>query len=157
MLKLGKILGLGELDPPPWLNRMRELSYPPGYLEVDIDDQPSGIVWYAAEEVKAGEEEGKISESEAGPPKKMMIEFPGINAPIPENADEWSWTARPSRSESSRYRSHDRTSNYSLPVDIPNIEDHRWSGYVRDDPLPGTGPILGPQSPIQCSSLPTLP
>jgi zinc finger CCHC domain-containing protein 8 len=21
-----------ELDPPPWLNRMRELGYPPGYL-----------------------------------------------------------------------------------------------------------------------------
>lgn len=21
-----------ELDPPPWLHRMRELGYPPGYL-----------------------------------------------------------------------------------------------------------------------------
>lgn len=21
-----------ELDPPPWLNRMREIGYPPGYL-----------------------------------------------------------------------------------------------------------------------------
>ena len=21
-----------ELDPPPWLNRMREMGYPPGYL-----------------------------------------------------------------------------------------------------------------------------
>jgi hypothetical protein len=21
-----------ELDPPPWLNRMQELGYPPGYL-----------------------------------------------------------------------------------------------------------------------------
>ncbi|MED6187370.1 hypothetical protein PIB30_075806, partial [Stylosanthes scabra] len=27
-----QLLGLGELDPPPWLNRMRELGYPPGYL-----------------------------------------------------------------------------------------------------------------------------
>ncbi|XP_057503935.1 uncharacterized protein LOC130787564 isoform X2 [Actinidia eriantha] len=27
-----KLLGLGELDPPPWLNRMREIGYPPGYL-----------------------------------------------------------------------------------------------------------------------------
>ncbi|KAB2608916.1 hypothetical protein D8674_012084 [Pyrus ussuriensis x Pyrus communis] len=25
-----KLLGLGELDPPPWLNRMREIDYPPG-------------------------------------------------------------------------------------------------------------------------------
>ncbi|KAI4375236.1 hypothetical protein MLD38_013131 [Melastoma candidum] len=147
-----KMLGLGELDPPPWLNRMRELGYPPGYLEVDVDSQPSGIVMYAEEEGKVGEEEGEISEFEAGPPKKMTIEFPGINAPVPENADEWRWTARTSRSESSRFRSHDRTSNYSLPVDIPNVEDHRWSSYVRDDPLPGTEPMLSPPSPIQSSS-----
>lgn len=23
-----------ELDPPPWLNRMREIGYPPGYLGI---------------------------------------------------------------------------------------------------------------------------
>ena len=23
---------LQEFDPPPWLNRMREIGYPPGYL-----------------------------------------------------------------------------------------------------------------------------
>jgi zinc finger CCHC domain-containing protein 8 len=27
-----KLLGLKELDPPPWLNRMREIGYPPGYF-----------------------------------------------------------------------------------------------------------------------------
>nr|GEU63638.1 hypothetical protein [Tanacetum cinerariifolium] len=27
-----KLLGIGEFDPPPWLNKMRELGYPPGYL-----------------------------------------------------------------------------------------------------------------------------
>ncbi|KAL3646097.1 hypothetical protein CASFOL_011282 [Castilleja foliolosa] len=32
-----------ELDPPPWLNRMREMGYPPGYLDVGAEDQPSGI------------------------------------------------------------------------------------------------------------------
>ncbi|KAH7422712.1 hypothetical protein KP509_12G021600 [Ceratopteris richardii] len=27
-----QLLGIGQRDPPPWLNRMRELGYPPGYL-----------------------------------------------------------------------------------------------------------------------------
>ncbi|CAA6671424.1 unnamed protein product [Spirodela intermedia] len=30
--ELRESLGIGELDPPPWLHRMRELGYPPGYL-----------------------------------------------------------------------------------------------------------------------------
>ncbi|KAH9625068.1 hypothetical protein KSS87_010558 [Heliosperma pusillum] len=38
-----KLLGLGALDPPPWLNRMRELGYPPGYLDPEEENQPSGI------------------------------------------------------------------------------------------------------------------
>ncbi|KAG9146660.1 hypothetical protein Leryth_019687 [Lithospermum erythrorhizon] len=37
-----QLLGLGELDPPPWLNRMREIGYPPGYLDPEDKDQPSG-------------------------------------------------------------------------------------------------------------------
>uniref|UniRef100_A0A7N0TCS1 PSP proline-rich domain-containing protein n=1 Tax=Kalanchoe fedtschenkoi TaxID=63787 RepID=A0A7N0TCS1_KALFE len=28
-----RLLGLGELDPPPWLVRMREIGYPPEYLD----------------------------------------------------------------------------------------------------------------------------
>ncbi|KAG8075854.1 hypothetical protein GUJ93_ZPchr0006g41270 [Zizania palustris] len=37
-------LGIRENDPPPWLHRMRELGYPPGYLDVvDDEDKPSGI------------------------------------------------------------------------------------------------------------------
>uniref|UniRef100_A0A7C9D3H9 CCHC-type domain-containing protein n=1 Tax=Opuntia streptacantha TaxID=393608 RepID=A0A7C9D3H9_OPUST len=31
-----QLLGLGEFDPPPWLNRMREIGYPPGYLGKQI-------------------------------------------------------------------------------------------------------------------------
>ena len=40
--ELRTALGLGPLDPPPWLPRMRQLGYPPGYTskaEPD-DDQP---------------------------------------------------------------------------------------------------------------------
>ncbi|KAF2313749.1 hypothetical protein GH714_013138 [Hevea brasiliensis] len=87
-----QLLGLGELDPPPWLNRMRELGYPPGYLDPDDEDQPSGITIFADEDVKEEQEDGEIIETDCpDPPKKMAVEFPGINAPIPENADERLW------------------------------------------------------------------
>ncbi|KAL4581892.1 hypothetical protein LXL04_006426 [Taraxacum kok-saghyz] len=49
-----KLLGIGELDPPPWLNRMREIGYPPGYLdEEEEEDQPSGIEIFGDEIVVA--------------------------------------------------------------------------------------------------------
>ncbi|KAH9321218.1 hypothetical protein KI387_015857 [Taxus chinensis] len=87
-------LGIGELDPPPWLNRMRELGYPPGYLDSDGPDDPSGIVIYADDEDMELEEEGELLESDISKSselKKMTVPFPGINAPIPENADGRLW------------------------------------------------------------------
>ncbi|CAA7014918.1 unnamed protein product [Microthlaspi erraticum] len=97
-----QLLGLGELDPPPWLHRMRELGYPPGYLTVEEDDHLSGITIFGEEEETKPEEvakteEGEILEEAASiqePEKKMTVEFPGINAPIPENADVLLWQER---------------------------------------------------------------
>ncbi|KAL8130250.1 hypothetical protein V2J09_019405 [Rumex salicifolius] len=89
-----RLLGLGELDPPPWLQRMREIGYPPGYLETEEVDQPSGITIYADEESKreGDHEDGEILETDHNDPlKKKSVEFPGINAPIPENADKRRW------------------------------------------------------------------
>ncbi|KAF2564906.1 hypothetical protein F2Q70_00015496 [Brassica cretica] len=102
-----QVLGLGELDPPPWLHRMREIGYPPGYLAVE-EDHLSGITIFDEEETEPEEEEkeegevkaedGEILEvaaSSSEPPQmKMTVEFPGINAPIPENADVWLWQQR---------------------------------------------------------------
>lgn len=88
-------LGIGELDPPPWLKRMREIGYPPGYLDSDGPDEPSGIVIYMDDENTELEEEGEIVGDESSTlstKKKMTVYFPGINAPIPENADERLWT-----------------------------------------------------------------
>lgn len=86
-------LGIGELDPPPWLNRMREIGYPPGYLDSDGPDEPSGIIIYRDDENMELEEEGEIVGDEPSKlsTKKMTVPFPGINAPIPENADERLW------------------------------------------------------------------
>ncbi|XP_010435768.1 PREDICTED: zinc finger CCHC domain-containing protein 8-like isoform X1 [Camelina sativa] len=101
-----QLLNLGELDPPPWFNRMREIGYPPGYLAPG-DDHLSGITIFG-EEVETREEieseDGEILEK-APPPEpemKKTVEFPGINAPLPENADEWLWEAAPSQKNNSR-------------------------------------------------------
>ncbi|XP_010528466.1 PREDICTED: uncharacterized protein LOC104805556 [Tarenaya hassleriana] len=108
-----QLLGLAELDPPPWLNRMRELGYPPGYLAYDVD-HPSGITIFGEEETRVEEtEDGEIFEktSPRDPPKKKTVEFPGINAPIPEKADERLWApASDLDSRRSNTRSQHRTS-----------------------------------------------
>uniref|UniRef100_A0A1J3EGN9 Zinc finger CCHC domain-containing protein 8 n=1 Tax=Noccaea caerulescens TaxID=107243 RepID=A0A1J3EGN9_NOCCA len=111
-----QLLNLGELDPPPWLNRMREIGYPPGYLARE-DDHLSGITIFGEEKEETREEmeseDGEILEK-ASPPEpqmKMTVEFPGINAPLPENADEWVWEADPSfRSSRSNSRWQQRIS-----------------------------------------------
>ncbi|CAH2079751.1 unnamed protein product [Thlaspi arvense] len=107
-----QLLNLGELDPPPWLNRMREIGYPPGYLAPE-DDHLSGITIFGEEEEEESREElesedGEILEkgTPPEPQMKMTVEFPGINAPLPENADDWLWEAAPSyRSSRSNNRS----------------------------------------------------
>ncbi|KAH9675888.1 CCHC-type domain-containing protein [Citrus sinensis] len=137
-----QLLGLGELDPPPWLHRMRELGYPPGYLDSEDDDQPSGITIYADREIKEGQEDGEIIET--GRPaskRKMTAEFPGINAPIPENADERLWAARPSSSDSSRDRSHHRLNHHSESISRGRYHEQRWSRDYRDDGPPGVDPV----------------
>ncbi|XP_024990939.1 uncharacterized protein LOC112525172 [Cynara cardunculus var. scolymus] len=84
-----KLLGLGEFDPPPWLNRMREMGYPPGYLDLE-EDQPSGIVIYDNGDSKEENEEC-LNVNPTEPKRKMSVDFPGINAPIPVKADRSRW------------------------------------------------------------------
>ncbi|CAN1241270.1 Zinc finger CCHC domain-containing protein 8 [Linum perenne] len=135
-----RLLGIGELDPPPWLNRMRELGYPPGYLDANTEDQPSGITIFGEEDVISEEqEEGEINEINiVGPGKKKTVEFPGINAPIPENADEKLWTQPSSSSDSFRNRSQrEHTSRFY------HSEQRRSRSFMDDGP-PGVDPILSP-------------
>ncbi|KAJ1397452.1 Zinc finger, CCHC-type [Sesbania bispinosa] len=133
-----QLLGLGELDPPPWLNRMREIGYPPGYLDVDDEDQPSGITIYTDREI-AEQEDGEIMEVDHPKPKrKMTVEFPGINSPIPENADErlWAAGAGPSSSDISRNRSQHRP-NHSTDYGSRGHYREQRLGDSRDDDPPG--------------------
>jgi len=93
---------------------MRELGYPPGYLdEVEDEDKPSGITIFGDGEAKADDEEGELGEKgEASPPrKKMTVEFPGINAPVPENGDPWLWGSTPPPQSSSGRHHHPTASD----------------------------------------------
>ncbi|GLU01649.1 hypothetical protein SLE2022_189490 [Rubroshorea leprosula] len=144
-----QLLGLGEFDPPPWLNRMREIGYPPGYLALDDEDQPSGITIYADGVIDEGQEEGEISEMkdcavESEPPNKrskMTEEFPGINAPIPQEADARHWAPpAPLSSDPSRSNSPQISNLYPQDGSIGYHLEQRWYGNFRDDGPPGVDP-----------------
>ncbi|KAL6909820.1 hypothetical protein ACP4OV_001479 [Aristida adscensionis] len=133
-------LGIGENDPPPWLHRMRELGYPPGYLDVvDEEDKPSGITIFGDSEVKLEYEEGELPEQgEASPQKRMTVEFPGINAPIPENGDRWLWGSTPPQSSGRHHSSDSRDYRDRGPPGV----DHHSSRYHSYDHGPAS-PSLG--------------
>ncbi|XP_037491782.1 uncharacterized protein LOC105638692 isoform X2 [Jatropha curcas] len=140
-----RLLGIGELDPPPWLNRMRELGYPPGYLDPDDEDQPSGITIFADEDVQEEQEDGEIVETEnPDPPRKKAVEFPGINAPIPENADERIWAAGPSGYDPSRNRLHRRSNHSSESISRWNHYEQRGPRDSIDEGPPGVDPVFSP-------------
>ncbi|MBA0844044.1 hypothetical protein Goarm_001172 [Gossypium armourianum] len=164
-----QLLGLGEFDPPPWLNRMREIGYPPGYLDKDEgltnkhllvaannwdnvlraphlkhqeskitpdEDEPSGITIYADVETDEGQEDGEIAEmvQQPEPRMKMTVEFPGINAPIPVEADEKLWAPSPSsESFKSRSQSHHRV-NHSSESGSRGLERRYFSDYEDEGP-----------------------
>ncbi|GLU10823.1 hypothetical protein SLE2022_276040 [Rubroshorea leprosula] len=146
-----QLLGLGEFDPPPWLNRMREIGYPPGYLDLDDEDQPSGIIIYTDGVFVEGQEDGEISEMKdetidserPNKRRKMTIEFPGINAPIPEGADAKRWAhapaPAPSSSGPSRNRSPQRSSLHSEHGSRGYHHEQRYRNF-RDDGPPGVDP-----------------
>lgn len=111
------------------------------------EDQPSGITIYADEKTDE-QEDGEITEAEyRKPQKKMSVEFPGINAPIPENADERLWAPEPSSSGLPRNRSNQRLNHYP-EYDTRGNDHHqqRWSRDYRDDRPPGVDSIKSPPS-----------
>lgn len=115
----------------------------------------SGITIFGDEMEETQEEieseDGEILEK-ATPPEpqmKMTVEFPGINAPLPENADEWLWDAaaapshRSSRSNNNRWqqrtgRGHDYRDDDQLgfePSSYPPRYGSRSDyGYGSKDP-----------------------
>lgn len=144
--EIRQLLGLAELDPPPWLQRMRDLGYPPGYLDLEYEDQPSGITLYVDEKTDREENEKNIDAKSTEPKKKMAVEFPGINASIPEKADKsrWKTSADTSNSDTSRDRTH---SLHNRSSEASNYGDRRRSQDYRDDGPPGCNSRVDYDSP----------
>ncbi|XWS75419.1 hypothetical protein CRYUN_Cryun01aG0086400 [Craigia yunnanensis] len=133
-----QLLGLGEFDPPPWLNRMREIGYPPGYLVPDDEDQPSGITIYVDGGTNEGQEDREIAEIvHPEPQRKMTVEFPGLNAPIRVEANEKLWAPSPSCSELSKSRLHHRLNHSSEPGSRGHHHEQRYFGDFEDEGPPG--------------------
>ncbi|KAK9714098.1 hypothetical protein RND81_06G071600 [Saponaria officinalis] len=129
-----RLLGLGEADPPPWLNRMREIGYPPGYLE--DENLPSGITIFADEEIKEEKEDGEILEPELGDvPRKMSVKYPGVNAPIPNNADEKVWAARSSNPDRHGNGDNGRSNRSSESNFRGRFREQNNQDFKDDDPL----------------------
>ncbi|XP_078429166.1 uncharacterized protein LOC144701271 [Wolffia australiana] len=135
--ELRQSLGIGEFDPPPWLNRMRELGYPPGYLEEGDEDGPSGIIIFAEEEEQLEYEEGELPERG----KRMAVDFPGVNAPIPEKADRRVWATSPGspvgrRQSPPRYDDYDRRNSLSRTPSFGERERERGLVSLNGSPYP---------------------
>lgn len=94
---------------------------------VDDEDKPSGITIFGDDEVKLDYEEGELPEQGVPPPpqKRMTVEFPGINAPIPENGDRWLWDSTPPQSLGRHHSSESR----EYPDRGPPGVDHYSSRY----------------------------
>ncbi|CAL5228592.1 g11752 [Coccomyxa viridis] len=101
--------GLASADPPPWLHRMRELGYPPGYMSCAPEHgEQNGLVLHddtaekQSDEEKAEHDEADLSscsghiEGTADPAQRQRVAYPGINAPVPTEANQEKWGYRPS-------------------------------------------------------------
>ena len=118
--------------------------------EVEDEDKPSGITIFGDGEVKEEQqhEEGELPEKgEASPPRKRMtVEFPGINAPVPENGDPWLWGSAPPpplQSSSGRHNQHSSSdSRDRAPPAPPGVEHYsssRYHSYDYGPAIPGAG------------------
>nr|POF23446.1 hypothetical protein CFP56_07356 [Quercus suber] len=111
------------------------------FLDADTEDQPSGITIYADGENKEEQEDGEIVEAGYPEPRrKMSVPFPGVNGPIPENANERLWADGSSSSDLSRNRVHHRLGHYSEPVSRGHHrEQSRFRDFIDEGP-PGCEP-----------------
>lgn len=104
---------------------------------MDDEDQPSGITIFGDEEIREQEDGEIVEEDYPNSKRKMTVKFPGINAPIPENADERLWAAGSSGSDSSRNRPQHRLNHSTDYVSRGYYRERRTSVDVRDDGPPG--------------------
>jgi len=81
---------------PFWIYRMRILGYPPAWMKeaemstLNVIDLPGTSTQKKDKNPFAVSEEGEIKDTASQYNKESLIEFPGFNAPIPDNVkDDW--------------------------------------------------------------------
>ncbi len=92
--ELRALLGMREGDPPPYLARMRQLGYPPGYLgnpdQADEEEPALQLFDEPPASTSASARAGPL----APPPGAPLVDFEGLNVPPPSgsNEREWGWS-----------------------------------------------------------------
>lgn len=106
------------------------------------EDHLSGITIFDEEETEPAEEgevkaeDGEILEvaSSSEPQMKMTVDFPGINAPIPENADVWIWQQRKNTGYGYNHDHQYRGGVMGPPgVELSSSYPPRYGGGIRYD------------------------
>lgn len=97
---LRQLLGMREGDPPPYLGRMQQLGYPPGYVgdpeAAPPEDTPLELYESdaaAADALRAADGRGEAAQRR---PRVPLHDFPGLNVPPPPGTDPraWGWFRR---------------------------------------------------------------
>ena len=94
--ELRALLGMREDDPPPYLMRMQQLGYPPGYLGHPDTGGEQALRLLSDEEGSTGLG-GASGASDALPSRGTsvvpLVDFPGLNVPPPPGANLalWNW------------------------------------------------------------------
>jgi len=93
-LETRRIMGLGPLDPPPWLYRMQCLGIPPAYnnnMEEDKQQQQQPTTTTTTTSKDVGTEYVPFSTNNNDNKNKKKVIFPGVNDAIPDGADPVAW------------------------------------------------------------------
>lgn len=108
------------------------------------EDQPSGITIFAYEEI-GEQDEGNLKSEDKKPFKKMTVDFPGINALIPENADQRKWAAisMPLSFDSSRIWTDYRSNSFSEFNNTGHPPNQMWPGRFTGYSLGVSPPMSG--------------
>ena len=96
--ELRALLGMRDGDPPPWLQMMHRLGYPPGYLHDPnarpIEDTPLVL------HIPGGDADGRGAGADQPAPRLVpSVDFPGLNVPPPPGSDPiaWGWVTNGGR------------------------------------------------------------
>lgn len=87
--ELREALNLPENDIPIWIYRMRALGYPPGWLKKAVVDTNDIFDTDAPTEKTGSNKRKSPSEEVIQYDHSKLIEYPGFNAPMPKNCDDY--------------------------------------------------------------------